>query len=160
MVPDCSFFSSMPTQKYPWSASFMAVESSPFLGDVLGQRSQVVDVLIEPVQDRLQRLAIVLFAHHQVAVAVDAEVGQPDFFGVNSRLLQEGDRAGIRKHERRLGGVDTNRAVSPVLELVRRFFLDVIGLDAQLGVGLGGLDLLGLDLRRDPTPADRIPPAG
>ena len=39
------------------------------------------DVLVQPVEDRLQHLAVVLLDHHHVAVAADADVAEPQLFG-------------------------------------------------------------------------------
>src|SRR5690242_5494126 len=42
---------------------------------------------VEPVEDHLQRLAVVLLEHHPVAVAVHAVVGKPDALDVAAGLL-------------------------------------------------------------------------
>ena len=77
------------------SASFIAVESFfavLFAALALGAG---VHVLLDPRQDRLQHLAVVLLDHHHVAVAVDVVSHEPQFFGAAAGLFEIGDRAGI-----------------------------------------------------------------
>ena len=81
-----------PPRSMPVSASFSASES---LARSPRRRRLAVaagHVLVHPVDDRLQHLAAVLLDHHHVAVAVDAELRQPQLLGLHAGLLQERDR--------------------------------------------------------------------
>ena len=105
----------------------------------------ILTFFFEPLQNRLERLAVVLLAHHHVAVAADAEVLQPDLLGGTPACFRYATAPGLDVHERRFGGVDRNRnpasssACSPALP-------EWIGPRFRARVGRARLDPFRLDL--------------
>src|SRR5262249_31518913 len=57
---------------------------------------------LDPVEDHAQPLAVVVLERHEVAVAVDAEVGEPQLLDLAAGLTEEGDRARVQRAE---GGI-------------------------------------------------------
>ena len=87
-------------------------------------------VLVDPLENRLEHLAVVLFHHHHVAVPVDAVIHEAKLFRPASRLPEVRDRArAARRRERGLGGDHDHRNALEILELPRGLFLQPIGLD-------------------------------
>jgi hypothetical protein len=75
----------------------------------------------KPVEDRLQRLAVVAFHHYQVPVAVHAVGGEAHVLHVSASALQERHSVRVAKaEERRLAGDDRDRHALKVDQLVLR----------------------------------------
>ena len=65
-----------------------------------GDLRAAVHVLVDPRENRLQHLTVVLLDHHHVAVAVDSQRDEPHLLGLAARLLEVRDAAGISRRSK------------------------------------------------------------
>ena len=110
------------------------------------------NLAVHPIQDRLQHFAIVFLYHHHVAVAVDAVLRQPQFFGRASGLLQERERArSAGRCERRFGRDQHDRNAPQVFQFARGLFLNLVRTQRPARVKASPWS----SIPTDPSPADR-----
>ena len=108
-------------------------------------RSRSRNILLDPIQDRLQHLAVVFLRHHHVAIAMDAVIGQPQLFSLTSRLLEECRCCRTaRRSERRFSRDENHWDSQQIFEFPCGLFLQFI----RLNTGFRGRDRLCLDFGR------------